>query len=160
MLILFCSLCAFAQDGQIESSEQGVKKAAVSLGLEFNMNSRENFAGGAVLGFDFNLPRFLAVGLTVTYSNNFSGISVIEPAALFRWYFLGNVRSDFFQGVFAQADIGAYLVLEDKELTPLFLGGIRGGFRLPFGEMFFIEPYGRVGYPFLFGIGAMAGVKF
>jgi hypothetical protein len=96
-LILINSLCAFAQD------EQGEKKAAVNLGLEWNMNARENFAGGAVIGFDINLPYSLAIGLTVTYSNNFSGISVIEPAALFRWYFLGNGHTGFF----AQADAGA-----------------------------------------------------
>jgi hypothetical protein len=119
------------------------------------MNSRENFAGGAVLGFDFNLSRAIAVGLTVTYSNNFSGISVIEPAALFRWYIFGNSA-----GLFVQADVGAYLVLEERELTPLFLGGLRGGFRFPLGELFYVEPYGRVGYPFAFGVGAMAGVRF
>jgi len=151
-LILLCGLCAFAQDGQIEQSE---KKAAVSTGLEFNMNSRYNFAGGAVLGFDFNLSRALAAGLTVTYSSNFSGISVIEPATLFRWYILGGGA-----GLFVQADAGAYLVLEDGELIPLFMGGLRVGFRLPVGSSFFIEPYGRVGYPFVFGVGVIAGVKF
>ena len=149
-LILISSLCAFAQD------EQGEKKAALSLGLEWNMNARENFAGGAVFGFDYNLPYFFALGLTVTYSNNFSGISVIETAALFRWYFLENG----YTGFFAQADAGAYLVLEDGEFIPLFMGGLRVGFRLPLGELFFIEPYGRVGYPFVFGIGVMAGMRF
>jgi len=119
------------------------------------MNSRDNFAGGAVLGFDFNLSHLFAIGLTATYSNNFSGISVIEPSALFRWYIFGNSA-----GLFVQADAGAYLVLEEEELTPLFMGGLRGGFRLPLGSSFFIEPYGRVGYPFMFGIGAMAGVRF
>jgi len=119
------------------------------------MNSRYNFAGGAVLGFDINLPHSLALGLTVTYSNNFSGISVIEPAALFRWYILGSSA-----GLFLQADAGAYLVLEDGELIPLFMGGLRGGFRLLLGESFFIEPYGRVGYPFVFGIGVIAGIRF
>jgi len=154
-LILMNTLCAFAQDEspQIEQSE---KKFAVSLGLEWNMNSRENFAGGAVLGFDFNLSPLFAIGLTATYSNNFSGISVIEPAALFRWYILGSGHSGFF----AQADLGAYLVLEDEELTPVFLGGLRGGIRLPLGTSFYVEPYGRVGYPFVFGIGVMAGIRF
>ena len=149
ILILLCNICAFAQD------EQGEKKAAVGLGAEFNMNSRYNFAGGAVLGFDFNLSRALAAGFTVTYSSNFSGISVIEPAALFRWYIFGGGA-----GLFVQADAGAYLVLEDGELTPLFMGGLRGGFRLPLGELFFIEPYGRGGYPFVFGVGVIAGTRF
>jgi hypothetical protein len=119
------------------------------------MNSRENFAGGAVLGFDVSLSRALALGFTVTYSSNFSGISVIEPAALFRWYLLGGPA-----GLFVQADAGAYLVLEDGGLIPLFMGGLRGGFRIPAGPSFYVEPYGRIGYPFAFGVGAMAGVRF
>jgi len=40
------------------------------------------------------------------------------------------------------------------------MGGLRAGYRLPLGDMFFIEPFGRVGYPFMFGIGALAGVRF
>jgi len=146
MILSFC-VSAFAQDE---------KKMAFGLGPEFNMNSRENFAGGAALSFDFNIASSFAAGLTVTGSSNFSGIAVIEPAALFRWYFLGKGHTGFF----AQADAGAYLVLEEGELTPLFLGGLRAGFRLPLGSSFYIEPYGRGGYPFVFGIGLLAGLRF
>jgi hypothetical protein len=128
---------------------------AVGLGLEWNMNSRDNFAGGAVLGFDYSFLQSFAAGLTVTASTNFDGITVIEPAALFRWYFLGKGHT----GLFAQADLGAYLILEDG-LTPMFDGGLRIGIRLPFGERFYVEPYGRGGYPFVFGVGVMAGMRF
>jgi len=146
IVILGFSLCAFTQEE---------KKMALGLGPEFNMNSRENFAVGAALGFDYNIARSFAAGLTVTGSSNFSGIAVIEPAALFRWYFLGNGHTGFF----AQADAGAYLVLEDGDITPLFLGGLRAGYRLPLGSSFYIEPYGRAGYPFAFGVGLLAGVR-
>jgi hypothetical protein len=145
ILFLIFTTVSFAQE----------KKAAIGIGPEWNMNSRENFAGGAIISFDYNLPHSFALGLSVTASSNFSGITVIEPAALFRWYFLGG-----YGGFFVQADAGAYLVLEDGELTPMFLGGLRGGFRLPLGSSFYLEPYGRIGYPFAFGIGAIAGVKF
>lgn len=177
--ILACGLCVFAQedgntaqetadsaeatetavtDADSHASNEGGQKMGLGLGLEWNMNSRENFSGGIVLGFDYNLPisfKQFAAGVTFTISNNFSGITVIEPAAMFRWYFLG---SDYF-GWFAQADIGAFLVVEDPENSYLFLGGVRGGFRLPFGTKFYVEPFGRFGYPFMFGIGAMAGMK-
>jgi hypothetical protein len=116
---------------------------------------RENFAGGAVLGFDYSFARFFAAGLTVTVGSNFDGIMVFEPSALFRWYFLGKGHS----GLFAQADAGAYLVVEDGVMTPLFDGGLRLGYRLPL-KRFYVEPYGRIGYPFAFGVGAMAGVRF
>jgi hypothetical protein len=49
--------------------------------------------------------------------------------------------------------------LEDEDVTPLFDGGLRVGFRIPVGERYYIEPYGRGGYPFVFGIGVMVGVK-
>jgi len=111
---------------------------------------------GAALGFDYNIARSFAVGFSIAASSNFSGIVVIEPAALFRWYFLGKGHTGFF----AQADAGAYLVLEGGDITPLFLGGLRGGFRLPLGSSFYIEPYGRAGYPFAFGIGFLAGLRF
>ena len=129
---------------------------AVSLGPEFNMNSRENFAAGAVLGFDCNILRSCAVGFTVTGSDNFSGIVTHEPAALFRWYFPGRGHTGFF----AQADMGVCIISEDGGLSALFLAGVRGGYRFALGRRFFLEPYGRGGYPFTFGIGVAAGVRF
>ena len=150
VLALICAGAVFAQEGRAAYT------AAAGVGPEWNMNSREDFAMGAVLGFDINLPGMFAAGLTAAYSNNFSGIQVIEPAALFRWYFLPNDHT----GLFVQADLGAYLILEDGEIEPMFLGGLRAGIRLPLGAMFYAEPYGRVGYPFMFGIGALAGVRF
>lgn len=120
------------------------------------MNSRKNFAAGAVFGFDYNMGSSFAIGINLTASSNFSGITVIEPAAMFRWYFSDGTHT----GWFIQADTGVSLVLEDGEVSPLFLGGLRGGLRLPLGDMFFAEPFGRVGYPFMFGVGVLAGVRF
>lgn len=119
------------------------------------MNSREKFSNGAALSFNYNLPHSLALGLCLTGSNNLDGIIVIEPVALLRFYPLGG-----HSWIFIQADGGAYLILEDEELTTLYLGGLRGGFRLPLGKSFFLELYGRIGYPFVFGAGALTGFRF
>jgi len=132
------------------------KKAALGAGLEWNMNSRENFAGGAALGFNYNLPYAFAAGLTVSGSTNFFGIAVVEGSALLRRYFPGREHAGFF----AQADLGLYLVLEDGEAIPLFLGGLRAGYRLPLGSSWYFEPHGRLGYPFAFGVGAACGIRF
>ena len=147
IVFLVSGLCAFAQDG---------KKMAVGLGLEWDMNARENFAAGAVLSFDYAIFRSFAAGVSVTYSHNFSNNMAIEPAALFRWYFLemGNIR------FFAQADAGAFLFMEDGETSPMFQGGLRVGLRLPVGQRFYVEPFGRGGYPFAFGVGVAGGVRF
>ena len=153
VFILCLLLCVvfglFAQEGAGTS-----KKVSIGVGPEWNMNSRENFAMGGVFGFTVDLPNSFAVGLTAAYSNNFSGIQVIEPSALFRWYFLSENHT----GLFVQADVGAYLVLEDGELKPMFSAGLHGGIRLPLGDKFFVEPFGRVGYPFAFGVGALIQV--
>ncbi|MCL2721851.1 MAG: hypothetical protein FWD47_11005 [Treponema sp.] len=147
LMIFMLVLCIFAEDKQ---------KSATGAGLELNMNSRENFAVGAVINFDYKLGSSFAAGINLTASNNFSGIIVIEPAAMFRFYFLGNNHA----GWFVQTDAGAYLVLEDDDLTPMFLGGLRAGLRLPLGSKFFAEPFGRIGYPFVFGVGVLAGIRF
>jgi len=154
-LLLGLGLCAFAQEEPAQS-EQGKKKFATGLGLEWDMNSRRNFAGGAVLGFDYNVEDSYAIGLTLTVSSNFNNFSVIEPSAMVRWYEKGKGHT----GIFAQMDIGVFLIFENANLIPMLMGGLRAGYRLPLGSMFFIEPYGRVGYPFAFGIGTMAGIRF
>jgi hypothetical protein len=150
--VLLCTIAALALGMNLYAQEPIM---AVGFGLEWNMNSRQNFAGGAVLGFDYSFMQSFAAGLTITASSNFGGITVIEPVAMFRWYFLGSGHNGFF----AQAELGAYLILEDG-LTIMFDGGLRAGFRLPLGQRFYVEPYGRLGYPFAYGLGVMAGMRF
>jgi len=143
------------RDKPIKQTEQDWKKFAVGLGPEWNMVSRNYFAGGASLSFDYNLFRSFAAGVSLTASSNFSVFTALEPAAMFRWYFWGKNHTGFF----AQTDVGAFLYMEDGHTQPMFLGGLRAGYRLPLGT-FYIEPYGRGGYPFAFGIGVTAGMSF
>ena len=147
VIILMLVMAVFAQNE---------KKMAFGLGPEWNMDSRENFAAGMALNIDYNLPGSFAAGLIFTASNNFDGITVIEPAALFRWYFSGRGHAGFF----VQAELGAFIVFEDEYTIPVFQGGLRGGLRMPLGSSFYVEPYGRIGYPFAFGLGVLAGVRF
>jgi len=147
LLIFTVSLSSFTQESP---------RMAVSVGAEGNMNSRENFAAGAVLNLDVNFASSFAIGFNITGSSSFSDFFVIEHISFIRWYFLGNN----YTGWFAQADIGTYIFFEDERATPLILGGLRGGMRLPLGTKFFIEPYGRFGHPFVFGIGILTGVLF
>ncbi|MCL2831553.1 MAG: hypothetical protein FWD78_00145 [Treponema sp.] len=152
-LILNISIGGIFAQNNTKKADYG---AAMGIGPEWNMDSRYNFAMGGVFGLDINLPNSLAFGLTITGSTNFNGIKVVEPAGLFRWYFMGNGHTGFF----AQADLGAFVIFENGNITPMYLGGIRGGYRFSLSQVFYAEPYGRIGYPFAFGIGAMAGFKF
>jgi hypothetical protein len=131
---------------------------SVSLGPEWNMNSRENFAGGVVLGFDYNFLYFhpCAAGLTVTAGSNFDGFTAVEAVAMLRWYYSEGEPSS---GLFGQPEMGVYFILENETVSPIFDGGIRAGYRIHFNPSFYFEPYGRLGYPFVFGIGVTAGVR-
>ena len=149
VVFVLVSQNAFAQDEY---------PASLGLGVEWNMNSRLNFAGGAALGLDFNLSQAFALGFTVTGSYNFFGIAVVEPAALFRWYIPRNDSTGFF----LQADVGAFLIFEEAETSQwvMVMGGLRTGYRIPLDLTWYIEPYVRAGYPFAFGVGVMTGVRF
>jgi len=139
-------LCAFAQE----------KKMSIGAGTEWNMASRHNFAGGAVLNFLYNLPGSTSLGLSFTASMNFNGIYVLEPAFLARQYFLQGGHS----GLFVQFNTGAFIAFEEENITPMIMGGLSAGYRVQLGSSFYVEPCGRLGYPFAFGLGAIAGICF
>ena len=144
--------------GQTGSAQvrTGGNKIALSAGPEWNMNLHKNFAGGFILGFDYNLPSVpLAIGLSAAGSYSFTDSTVFEAASFLRWYFPQNNYS----GLFTQADLGLYIVMEDNNILSKILGSLRGGYRFHMGSSLFFEPYGRFGYPFIFGIGLMAGVQ-
>jgi hypothetical protein len=146
ILVLGIYLCAYAQE----------KKIAVGFGAEWNMASRHDFAGGAVLNFLYNLPGSSSLGFSFTGSMNFNNIYVLEPAFLARHYYSQEKHSGFF----VQFNAGAFIALEEKGITPMIMSGLAAGYRIPLGSSFFIEPYGRAGYPFAFGLGLMAGFCF
>jgi len=164
VIIIFVSQAGFAQDEaplaySDEDNFQAQKVISAGIGPEFNMNSREGYAGGLSLSLDYQLPvsaAQLAAGLVVTGSYNFSDTFVLETTGMFRWYFLGVNHTGFF----AQVDLGLHLISEQSVMAPGFEGGLRAGFRMPLGEAFYIEPYGRFGYPYFMGAGVLAGMRF
>ena len=134
------------------------QETSLGGGIEWNMNARENFAAGFTMLADYRLPledQQLTAGAVLVYSNNFSGFSVIEVGASIRWYFLGVGLTGFF----AQAETGAFLISENNETIPMFMGGARAGFRFPMDKIY-VEPFGRFGYPFAFGFGVIGGMTF
>jgi outer membrane protein OmpA-like peptidoglycan-associated protein len=141
---------------QIEQPEPNKNKFALGLGLEWSMISRNYFAGGAGLAFDYNLFPNFGLGLSVFASSNFNVFTALEIALMYRGYFLKTHTMSFF----LQADAGTFLYMEDGQTVPYFLGGVRTGFRAPLGRTLYIEPYARGGYPFAFGVGATIGTRF
>jgi len=133
----------------------GRQRFAMGAGMEVNMNSKEDvaMAYGAKAGMDFSIIPALSVGLNAGFS--FSEMNVIEPAAMLRWYFMHK-----YAPIFIQADAGVWMGIEQgKDMDIKFLGGASAGVRIPMARNFYVEPYARVGYPFMFGGGVMAGLR-
>ena len=129
---------------------------SAGIGLEWNMDSRHNFAAGVPIYFGYDLKQKYKIGSIITISHNFNDFTTIEPTFFIRRYF----KDFMFSGFFVQADVGAFLIFEAGNFIPMFDVGARAGYRKFLGSSFFIEPNGRLGYPFAFGIGVIAGFCF
>ena len=127
-----------------------VQKWAIGTGIEWNMNSTKDFAAalGVHLGADYSINSSFAAGFDLGLS--FSDILTLEAAPFFRWYFLKDIQ------MFVQADAGLWI---GTDVGKTFLLGVTGGARLPLANNFYIEPYTRIGYPFMYGIGVNAGIR-
>jgi len=170
ILLLTVILLAFSGAGltpvfaQTEGDEIWKHKFAIGLGAEINMHSPEGYAGGLSLNFDYNLPfstkrTSFGAGISFIGSNNFDGITVLEPNAFFRWYLLNPEH----RGLFAQINAGANIIfIEGQSIynTPIaFVFDVRAGYRLPFAKNFYVEPYIRGGYPVVWGAGVILGMR-
>jgi hypothetical protein len=125
------------------------------LGPEVNMNTREGSAmgGSLVAGYQFN--RSMAAGVKTTFSSNMNALSTMEGAGFFRMYMPLGWSAPFVQG-----EIGASVFVENSESFPAFSGGFAAGWRFNLGKNWYIEPTIRGGYPYIWGGGILAGLRF
>jgi len=151
-LIFTRALASFAQETPAPEIQKS-GNIAFSYGADINMNSAQLFAYGAVLGVDFNLPMRFSTGLFVTASSNGLSNNVIEPSVMARYYLFEKYR------FYIQLDLGVSILAEDENINFLFLAGVRSGYRFHIGDIFFIEPFLRAGYPFLAGAGVILGYR-
>ncbi|MDR2193038.1 MAG: hypothetical protein LBP19_00985 [Treponema sp.] len=136
------------------------------------MSSDKGWAFGRSISIDVQFFTYVIMGSAVTISDDFKQFTAIEPEIFVRWYppltavpFLK--KAAFLEikdgGFFVQGDIGVSTIIGffDRDVTPLFLGGLTIGFRFPFqnGD-YFMEPFIKSGYPFLFGAGMRFGCRF
>ena len=137
----------------------GVSLVGPRLGASFHIESRLNagFALGArgtvsllntPLVFDFGDPDYL-MGFE----------AVVTP----RFYLITpKTTRQFGFELFLEVDIGVLSVMrgfngQNSRGSPE--AGIAGGFRLLFGRLFYLEPFGRFGYPHIYGAGIMGGIR-
>jgi hypothetical protein len=134
---------------------QEAKQIALGLGIEGNMNTRKGAALGTAVSAGYGIFPGLAAGIKFGFSHNLARIMTLEPELFARWYF-GELKNLSF---FAQAGIGASIIFEDTAAHPAVLGNLAAGLRIPLGS-WYVEPYLRTGYPFIWGAGISAGYRF
>ena len=161
--LTLAALCFFLPALSVFTQETE-SKMAFGYGIDFNMNSQNGMGGGAVFCFDYNLPASFAMGVSTAISGGSYGDGTLELTAMGRRYFFSEGRH---LGFFAQADVGTSIIILGKtelaikrEWDPKFHIGVRSGYRFHLGRLFYVEPYGRFGYPFAMGIGVMGGLRF
>jgi hypothetical protein len=125
------------------------------LGVEGNANTREGAAIGGNLSLGVNLNDQFSLGIKTVFSYDTSAVSTLEPAAFFRYYLPLKIN-----GLFAQAELGASFFFEDGNNYPAFQGGLAFGWHYNLFKNWYIEPYVRLGYPFVWGAGFLAGFHF
>lgn len=151
-----------------------------SIGVDFAFERavKHNAAFGLVGGIDYAYSQTGAKDrIKDLFKGNFKNhlvsfkdaIFTAEAALFYRFYIMNDsmkeARSYPF-GFFLQPELGVAvgfnksgLVADQLNLKPSPLASLRTGYRGYIGDSFFIEPYVRVGYPFIAGGGIGIGLQ-
>jgi len=129
-------------------------KFFVGLGPEFNENTRHGVAFGGVFHAGMNFTQRISFGVKVGCFYDFESIIAVDPSVFFRYYI------PIIEGLFVQAEAGSIIFFEDGESYPAVLGGLAAGWHYNFGKKWYLEPFVRSGYPHLWGVGVVMGLRF
>jgi hypothetical protein len=142
----FCAASLFAIDGFF-----------AGIDAETAANTRKGAAlgGGLQLGVDMN-EKF-AAGINLSLTSDFDIITTVETSVFFRYY---PALPFHISGIFAQIQAGIVTFFEGDKTLSTFLGGLAAGWQFEFGEDFYVEPFLRAGYPFIWGAGVTLGIRF
>jgi hypothetical protein len=172
-VLLFIFLSAYpvlSQDLVSENEEKAAQTEErlrpgefwLGLGGEAAMFGTSGFSYGGSFAFGYGVG--VSVGLKAAYFfDNVENIDVLELNFLLRFYLRGLT---FSSGPFVQVLAGSAVFFrrETGFAIPAQWGipsaGACFGWRFNIGKVFFAEPYIRGGYPYIFGGGVAAGVRF
>jgi len=135
------------------------KDLYVGLLAETSGYSRYNtaFGGGIVFGGNFD---GIGMGLNLLYAWDAESFIFFETLAHVRLYFS---REKDNTGIFLQAEGGVvFFSYENFEITDYsaLSVGLRAGWRFIMIDNWYVEPFIRGGYPYIFGLGFSSGFKF
>ena len=174
LLIVFLLCIVFAGHAQdtetVSDEEQTGKGSAFSIGplqglfiaplIEIIGYSRSGPAIGG--GLAIGAGDEITIGARFLYAISNESIITMEIAVFFRAYIFGP---DTAKGPFVQLNIGsASFGLERPVPIPSAAGdlslGLGAGWRIPFSNRWYWEPYIRIGYPYIVGAGISAAFRF
>ncbi|MDR1126942.1 MAG: hypothetical protein LBL06_02315 [Treponema sp.] len=166
--ILFFMVIIFFPAGKACAQSKAVQ---LGFGFEGNMNTAHGGAFGRSISVDIQLFKYIVNGVALTISDDFERFTAIEPETFVRYYLplnsipalrekaLFNIKDG---GFFVQGDLGVSIDMGlTTNVTPRLLGGLTMGLRYLYKDGdYYIEPFLKTGYPFLFGGGLRFGCKF
>jgi hypothetical protein len=127
-------------------------------GIEFNRFSQDtNPALGINLNFSPLENRYALFSVRATVVNNFSGAGGGDVAWRFAFPFLNRTKVQLLVGI--EQGISYINIKDSKEVWTATINGMLSS-RIFLGKQFFIEPYGRFGYPVFFAGGILAGMRY
>ena len=159
------------EERSFASSKQNTDGIGLSLGGSFEGNGYTT--EGLVPAFGFSIGKDIFEKMGIGFKMNFttntsieyddgstSDAHTIEILGAGRYYLFspsGNTHS----GLFGEADVGCAVISikESDETKTAFVLGAAAGWKFS-GKHLYCEPYVRLGYPFMFGLGISAGLKF
>ncbi len=138
------------------------KKVAVGFLGEANKNSLDCIAPSVGFSFDYSPGREFSFGGKIFSSYDINekhnDYLTLEALSAFRFYIV-SLSGEPVSGIYAELQAGTSIFFVNSKIIPVFNAGISTGYRLALGN-FFLEPELRFGYPYLFGCGLLAGLRF
>jgi hypothetical protein len=158
LVVLGVFFLFFAAGTVWAEGEQIPFRFSIGAGAEVNKNTVTDIAIGGVLTNDFAINSRFSTATKLAFSYNLEAVGTMEAEFGVRFYFLSwNSSGPFVQGhggasfIFWRNDIHDEMFIE-----PIYGGTL--GWRFHFGSVY-VEPYGRGGYPFLWGGGLIVGIS-
>jgi hypothetical protein len=132
----------------------------VGLGGDIALYSETELGYGVAINFGYGSGSM--IGFKAAFFFFEEDMNALELDLLLRFYIFGK---NAYQGPFIQLIAGAYLVnYLDEFAIPSSAGsvnaGLSFGWRFILSNRFFVEPALRAGYPYFFGAGVSAGIRF
>jgi hypothetical protein len=125
-------------------------------GLENSMNSPRFYALSEVATIHSDFSDHMAMGFKAGVSENFGATMTLETEAFWRIY---PVKFRW-GAVFTQWSLGESFIFDDSYFYPMLLCGFTAGVHIPIFGFLYVEPYARFGYPYMWGMGAVGGIRF